>query len=96
MKAGGRIHKNIWKMERQKDRKKLRTPCTEKVYSFLSAHENGVIPSDISKMGISSARIAAALNSLEKKASSRRIDTDDRRRILVNLTKMRTYGSGEA
>ena len=48
-----------------------------------------MIPSDISKeMGISSARIAAALNSLEEKGFiTRRIDTDDRRRILVDLTK---------
>ena len=79
------------KMERQKDRKKVADSMHgEKfILFFLSAHESSVIPSDISKeMGISSARIAAALNSLEEKGFiTRRIDTDDRRRILVDLTK---------
>lgn len=44
--------------------------------------------SDISNaMGATSARIAAALNSLEKKGLIlRRIDAEDRRRILIDLT----------
>lgn len=38
-------------------------------------------------MDISSARIAAALNSLDKKGLiTRQIDTNDRRRILIELT----------
>ena len=54
---------------------------------LAAAHEDGVIPSNISnEMGISSARIAAALNSLENKGLiTRRIDVSDRRRILVHL-----------
>lgn len=55
---------------------------------YISEHEGNVSPSDISdEMGITSARVAAALNSLEKKGLiSRRIDADDRRRILIDLT----------
>lgn len=58
------------------------------VIQFLSHHGDSVLPSEISNiMGISTARIAATLNSLEKKGwITRRIDTDDRRRILVDLT----------
>lgn len=58
------------------------------VLFYISKHEGNVIPSDISnEMGISSARIAAALNSLEGKGLiTRRIDVNDRRRILINLT----------
>lgn len=58
------------------------------VLMYISEHEGNVIPSDISNaMGTTAARIAAALNSLEGKGLvSRRIDTEDRRRILVDLT----------
>lgn len=56
---------------------------------YISKHEGNVIPSDISnEMGISSARVAAALNSLETKGLIlRRIDGEDRRRIIVKLTE---------
>ncbi|HCC00063.1 MAG TPA: hypothetical protein DEP42_02385 [Ruminococcaceae bacterium] len=55
---------------------------------FLSGHVGDVIPSDISRaMGTTPARVAAALNSLEKEGIiTRRIDPSDRRRILVELT----------
>ena len=48
-----------------------------------------IIPSEISSaIGISGARIAATLNSLENKGHIiRRIDPSDRRRILVTLTE---------
>ena len=57
--------------------------------SYISKRQGGIIPSEISnEMGITSARIAAALNSLEAKGLiTRRIDTEDRRRILVDLTE---------
>ncbi|MDR1628910.1 MAG: MarR family winged helix-turn-helix transcriptional regulator [Oscillospiraceae bacterium] len=63
------------------------------VIQFLSHAQRPVIPSEISAtMGISSARIAAALGSLENKGLvTRRINPSDRRRILVELT-----GEGEA
>ena len=57
-------------------------------------HSGGpVLPSEISHfMNISTARTAAALNSLERKGLvTRRIDPADRRRILVELT-----GQGKA
>ncbi|HOO28515.1 MAG TPA: MarR family transcriptional regulator [Lachnospiraceae bacterium] len=56
---------------------------------YIYKKGGSVIPSDISKeMGITSARVAAALNSLEGKGLiSRRIDGEDRRRILVDLTE---------
>lgn len=58
------------------------------VLNYISEHDGNVIPSDISnEMGITSARIAAALNSLEKKGLIlRRIDVEDRRRILIDMT----------
>jgi len=58
------------------------------VLKYLSYQDGFVLPSEISNiMGISSARIAAALNSLERKGLiTRQIDPSDRRRILVELT----------
>lgn len=58
------------------------------VLSYISEQEGNVIPSDISNaMGTTSARIAAVLNRLEGKGLiSRRIDAEDRRRILIDLT----------
>ena len=57
---------------------------------YIAYHNGPVLPGEISdEMGISSARIAAALNSLEKKGLvTRRIDPEDRRRILVELTEL--------
>lgn len=62
------------------------------VLFFIYKHEGNVIPSDLSnEMGITSARIAATLNSLEGKGYiTRRIDVEDRRRILVDLTEAGT------
>ena len=59
------------------------------VLGFIAHTEGSVIPSDISAaMGISTARIAAALNNLESKGLiTRRIDMSDRRKILVELTE---------
>lgn len=56
---------------------------------FISKNEGKVIPSEISnEMGITSARVAAALNGLEGKGLIiRKIDGDDRRRILIELTE---------
>lgn len=58
------------------------------VLNYISEHQENVTPSDISnEMGITSARIAAALNSLEKKGLIiRSIDPQDRRRILIDMT----------
>ena len=58
------------------------------VLAYISEHEGNVIPSDISNaMGITSARIAATLNSLENKGLiTRKIDVNDRRRIIIDLT----------
>ena len=55
---------------------------------YISKKSSGVLPGELSgEMSISSARIAAVLNSLENKGLiTRRIDRDDRRRILVDLT----------
>lgn len=55
---------------------------------YISKHEGNVIPSEISnEVGISTARVAATLNSLESKGLiTRKIDVSDRRRILVEMT----------
>lgn len=58
------------------------------VLQYLAQKGGDVIPSKISDvMQVSTARVAAALNSLEDKGLiTRQIDLDDRRRILVRLT----------
>lgn len=58
------------------------------VLQFVIFHDGAVLPSEISAfMNISTARTAAALNSLERKGLvTRNIDPSDRRRILVTLT----------
>lgn len=56
---------------------------------YILRQDGIVLPSEISnEMNISSARVAAMLNSLEGKGLiSRQIDKSDRRRILVDLTQ---------
>ncbi len=58
------------------------------VLNYINRHKGNVIPSDISsEVGISTARVAATLNSLESKGwITRKIDVNDRRRILVEMT----------
>lgn len=61
----------------------------ETIILHILEHQGGSVqPSELSSsMDISTARIAAALNNLERKGMiTRRIDTSDRRRILVDLT----------
>ena len=55
----------------------------------IANHEGDVLPSVIrQEMAVSSARVAATLNSLESKGLiTRQIDTSDRRKILVRLTE---------
>lgn len=59
------------------------------ILQYIDSHSEKVSPSDISKaVGCSTARVAAALNSLEKKGMiEREMDPADRRRILVAMTK---------
>jgi len=56
---------------------------------YLEKMGGGVSPCEISdKMAVSSARVAVILNGLEKKGFiTRRIDSDDRRQIIVDLTE---------
>ncbi len=56
---------------------------------YVTFHDGPVQPNEISRfMNISTARMAAALNGLERKGMlTRRIDPSDRRRILVELTE---------
>jgi DNA-binding MarR family transcriptional regulator len=58
------------------------------ILHFIRKH-SGIIPGEISDaMSISSARVAAVLNSLEGKGLiTREIDSGDRRRIIVKLTE---------
>ena len=59
------------------------------VLQYLACSNNFSLPGEISEaMGVSTARIAATLNSLEGKGLiSRQIDSSDRRRILVEITE---------
>lgn len=78
------------KMRKRKTQKQLSDSMHGEhfVLFYISQHEGNVIPSDISReMGISSARIAATLNSLESKGLiTRQIDVEDRRRIIIDIT----------
>lgn len=58
------------------------------VLHHIAMNKDHIIPSEISEaIGISGARIAATLNSLESKGCiTRKIDPSDRRKILVELT----------
>ena len=58
------------------------------VLHYLNNSDGEVLPGEISnEMNVSSARIAQTLNSMERKGwITRRIDTGDRRKILVGLT----------
>lgn len=58
------------------------------VLAYIALQGGDVLPSEIGhKMGVSTARVAMALNSLEKKGLiTRKIDVRDRRKILVGLT----------
>ena len=59
------------------------------VLHYISERGGSVLPGDVShEMRVSSARIAATLNKLEAKGLiTRRIDTSDRRKILVEITR---------
>ena len=83
--------KVLYKMRKRKNPKRINDSLhgEQFVLAFVARRDGSVIPGDISKeMGISSARVAAALNNLEAKGLiSRSIDPCDRRRILVELTE---------
>jgi DNA-binding MarR family transcriptional regulator len=57
---------------------------------YIVKRDIGVSPGEISnEMGVSTARIAATLNSLEKKGFiTRKIDTSNRRHIIVESTEL--------
>ena len=80
----------LFKMRKRKNEKQINDSLRGEhfVMTYIAHHGGSVIPSEISnEMGISTARIAAALNGLEAKGLvTRRIDERDRRRILVELT----------
>lgn len=64
------------------------------ILNYLVYIDGAALPSEMSlAMEISSARIAAILNSLERKEMiSRKIDTSDRRKVLVTITDQgKTY-----
>lgn len=76
-------------MHRRKGQKKINDSMQgESFVLFYISDKENVTPSDISnEMNISSARIAATLKSLENKGFiKRRIDVEDRRRILIDIT----------
>ena len=59
------------------------------VLGYIALNGEGVLPGEISQqMGVSSARVAKALNGLEHKGLiTRQINTRDRRQIVVNVTQ---------
>ena len=61
----------------------------EFILFLIACHDGYVLPSEISQqMNVSTARVASALNTLEKKGLiTREIDPKDRRQILVAATQ---------
>jgi Transcriptional regulators len=82
--------RNMYQLNKARPQKRMHESMQGETFviHYLSMRGDSVLPSEISNvMGISTARIAATLNSLERKGLvTRRIDTSDRRRILVDLT----------
>ena len=56
--------------------------------AYLNEFKDGATPGELAKFGgVSTARIATVLNSLEKKGFiTRSVDPDDRRKVVVNVT----------
>ena len=82
---------NSYRFRRHSPQKKVDEAMQGEAFVLLYAKMKGdsILPSEVStEMNISSARIAAVLNSLENKGLvTRSIDPDDRRRVLVALTQ---------
>ena len=80
-----------YRFRRHSQQKKVDEAMQGEAFVLLYAKMKGdsILPSEVStEMNISSARIAAVLNSLENKGLvTRSIDPDDRRRVLVDLTQ---------
>ncbi len=82
---------NSYQLRKRGHHKKIDETMQGEAFAILYILRQGdiVLPSDISnEMNISSARVAAMLNSLENKGLiTRQIDKSDRRKILVELTQ---------
>jgi DNA-binding MarR family transcriptional regulator len=67
------------------------------VLNCIKECKDGIVPGNISDIaGLSSARVAAVLNTLENKEMiTREIDSGDRRRIIVRLTQKGTEHAEE-
>lgn len=85
---------NAYQFQSHSHQKKINETMQGETFALLYILKKGgiVLPSQISsEMNISSARVAAILNNLENKGLViRKIDKDDRRRILVDLTQKGT------
>ncbi len=84
------LHRTMNEMHRGRQHKEMDGFVRGEAFALQFLMENsGSMPSDLSNaMGTTTARVAATLNSLDKKGLiSRRIDSDDRRRIIVELTE---------
>lgn len=91
MELAEKLFQNMYLLRKSRPQRKMTESMQGETFvlRYISQHEGSVVPGEISAiMDISSARIAATLNSLEKKGLiTRQIDTNDRRRILVRLTQ---------
>ena len=86
----GEFIKKIQQLGKAKLQKKITDcmRCEAFMLQYIALNEGHALPSQISdEMNLSTARVAAALNSLEhKNLITRSIDPRDRRRILVELS----------
>ena len=84
------LQHNMYRFRRVGHQKKIDDTMRGEAFvlTYISKKDASVLPGEISaEMDISTARIAAVLNSLENKGFiTRRIDRDDRRKILVDVT----------
>jgi DNA-binding MarR family transcriptional regulator len=88
--AAAELLRNMQMLHKSRPQKKIAESLQGEIFvlHYLFSRGDDVVPGEISNtMDISSARIAATLNSLESKGFlTREIDKNDRRRILVRLT----------
>ncbi|MGL6201701.1 MAG: MarR family winged helix-turn-helix transcriptional regulator [Lachnospiraceae bacterium] len=85
------LHDNMQSLRTERSQRQINESMHGEAFvlHYIACHGEAVLPSEISdEMNVSSARIAQTLNSMENKGLiTRQIDVNDRRKILVNITR---------
>lgn len=82
------ISNDIYKFQKNKIKLNLRGEASILIYLNKNDNELNITPGDLSnKLNIKTARVAALLNNLENKnLIRRRVNENDRRKIIIDLT----------